>query len=253
MLDPDARLTLKRGDGSEFPVEFSVRVVDAIDGVAGPALVLALRDVTLRRRRAASLREESERTRARARMHAAEAERARWARELHDETLQSLAALHVLLSSGERAPSPELMRERIALAQGQIEGAMDNLRGLINDLRPAALDELGLAASVHDLAGRVQTVYGIAVETTVALRGSGTARAGSATRSRRPPTGSCRSASPTPRATPARRGSRSRSRSRPSSCACACATTAAASTPPATPPATACARSASASTCSTAS
>jgi signal transduction histidine kinase len=173
VLDPDARLTLRRGDGSEFPVEFSVRVVDEIDGVAGPALVLALRDVTLRRRRAASLREESERTRARARLHAAEAERARWARELHDETLQSLAALHVLLASGERAPSPELMRQRIALAQGQIEGAMDNLRGLINDLRPAALDELGLEASVRDLAERVQTVYGIAIETTVALRGSG--------------------------------------------------------------------------------
>ena len=35
---------------------------------------------------------------ARARLQAAEAERARWARELHDETLQGLAGLHVLLA-----------------------------------------------------------------------------------------------------------------------------------------------------------
>lgn len=170
VLDPDARLTLRRGDGSEFPIEFSVRVVDAIDGIASPALLIALRDVTLRRARAASLREEGELVRARARMQAAEAERARWARELHDETLQSLAALHVLLASGERAPTPELMHARIGLAQEQIEGAMDNLRGLINDLRPAALDELGLEASVRDLADRMQTAYGVEIATTVALR-----------------------------------------------------------------------------------
>ncbi|ADB53386.1 sensor histidine kinase [Conexibacter woesei] len=167
VLDPDLRLTARSADGGEIPIEISVRVVEGIDGVAGPALAVAIRDVTLRRRRAAGLRASAERFR----MQAAEAERARWARELHDETLQGLAALHVLLSSGVRAKTPELMRERIGLAQEQIEGAMENLRGLINDLRPAALDELGLEASVRDLAERVQSVYGIEIETRVALRG----------------------------------------------------------------------------------
>ncbi len=46
---------------------------------------------------------------ARERMNAAEAERARWARELHDETLQGLAALHVQLASRVRPSTVEEM------------------------------------------------------------------------------------------------------------------------------------------------
>ena len=41
---------------------------------------------------------------------------------------------------------------------------MEKLRGLIAELRPAALDELGLEASVRDLAERTQLVYGLPVE-----------------------------------------------------------------------------------------
>ena len=54
-------------------------------------------------------------------------------------------------------------------AQEQIESEMDKLRGLIADLRPAALDELGLEASVRDLAERTQVVYGIEVDTSLEL------------------------------------------------------------------------------------
>jgi signal transduction histidine kinase len=46
---------------------------------------------------------------------------------------------------------------------------MEKLRGLISELRPAALDELGLEASVKDLAERTQAVYGIEVETILEL------------------------------------------------------------------------------------
>ena len=177
VLDPDLRLSARRADGSEFPVEVSVRAFDAADaggapdrrGWRGPFLAVGIRDVTQRRRRADALREAADRRR----LQAAEAERARWARELHDETLQSLAALHVLLSSGARAASPAQVSARIALAQEQIEDAMDNLRGLINDLRPPSLDELGLAASVQDLAERTQAAYGIEVDARVALPGAG--------------------------------------------------------------------------------
>src|SRR4029079_14257808 len=37
----------------------------------------------------------------------AEAERRRWARELHDETLQALGGLKVMLSSGQRLHTPD--------------------------------------------------------------------------------------------------------------------------------------------------
>jgi signal transduction histidine kinase len=61
------------------------------------------------------------------------------------------------------------MGGRLAQAQEQIENEMEKLRGLISELRPAALDELGLAASVRDLAERTQAVYGLEVETLVEL------------------------------------------------------------------------------------
>ena len=153
-----------RPDGSSFPVHYrSAPVRD------GGGVVVVFSDMSERTRMEEALQEASGRA-ARARLQAAEAERARWARELHDETLQGLAGLHVLLASASRAPSAELMAERIGLAQDQIENELEKLRGLISELRPAALDELGLEASVRDLAERIQTVYGIGVEMAVDLR-----------------------------------------------------------------------------------
>src|SRR4029079_13009169 len=98
------------------------------------------------------------------RIQAAEAERSRWARELHDETLQGLAGLHVLLASAVRASEPAVRRLQVRQAQDHIAEEMEKLRGLISELRPAALDELGLEASVQDLAERTRLVYGLPVE-----------------------------------------------------------------------------------------
>jgi len=85
---------------------------------------------------------------------AAERERARWARELHDSTLQGLASRRVLLSSAlKRGDAPELE----AAAREAVEDMgrdIDELRALITELRPAALDQLGLRAALEDLAER---------------------------------------------------------------------------------------------------
>lgn len=156
-----------RRDGTGFPVHYRSTPVGE-DGAGGTVVVFS--DVSERKRMEAALRGASERA-ARERMQAAEAERARWARDLHDETLQGLAGLHVLLSSEIWPADAEGMRERIRVVQDQIENEMEKLRGLIAELRPAALDELGLAASVRDLAARTQTVYGIEVEADLDLDG----------------------------------------------------------------------------------
>lgn len=154
-----------RRDGTSFPVHYRSTPVRGAD--AGGTVVV-FSDVSERVRMEAALRGASERA-ARERMQAAEAERARWARELHDETLQGLAGLHVLLSSEIWPADAEAMRERIRGVQEEIENEMEKLRGLISELRPAALDELGLEASVRDLAERTQAVYGIEVETNLEL------------------------------------------------------------------------------------
>ena len=104
-------------------------------------------------------------------MQAAEEERRRWARTLHDDTLQALGALHMLLAAARRSNHPERLRAAVDEAVGRIEQQIDGLRGLIRELRPAALDELGPAAAIEGLA-RAAERSGIAVTADVRLPGA---------------------------------------------------------------------------------
>ncbi|HEU4944830.1 MAG TPA: GAF domain-containing sensor histidine kinase [Solirubrobacterales bacterium] len=94
---------------------------------------------------------------------ATERERGRWARELHDESLQSLAGLRVLLSAARRSDPEELDR---LLSQGieHVDMAIAEMRRLIADLRPSTLDELGLGAALETLGERTAAGHSIAVE-----------------------------------------------------------------------------------------
>jgi signal transduction histidine kinase len=102
-------------------------------------------------------------------MHAAEEERRRWARELHDTTLQGLGGLRMMLTAGSRTADPEQMDMILRAAMSRIEEEIAGLRGLVRELRPAALDELGLAAAIEGLASRVSESDGIAVRAAVTL------------------------------------------------------------------------------------
>ncbi len=155
-----------RRDGTSFAVRLRSDAVPAGEGAAGAVVVFS--DESERERMEAAL-ENARVQAARGRLQAAEAERSRWARELHDETLQGLAGLHMLLASGARAGMGEGLRDCVRQAQQHIADEMEKLRGLISELRPAALDELGLEASVRDLAERIQLVYALQVETRIEL------------------------------------------------------------------------------------
>jgi signal transduction histidine kinase len=102
-------------------------------------------------------------------IEAAEQERKRWARELHDDTLQGLAGLGVLLSSALRAGSEREARAAIESAQGQIREEVAKLRSLISELRPAALDEIGLRAAVEGLVERTASTRGLKIATAISL------------------------------------------------------------------------------------
>jgi len=157
-----------RRDGTSFAVRLRS---DAVPGGGGAGAVVVFSDESERERMEAALESAREQA-ARGRLQAAEAERSRWARELHDETLQGLAGLHVLLASGARAGMGEGLRDCVRQAQQHIADEMEKLRGLISELRPAALDELGLEASLRDLAERIQHVYGLDVEARFELAAS---------------------------------------------------------------------------------
>ncbi|HEY5815537.1 MAG TPA: sensor histidine kinase [Solirubrobacterales bacterium] len=122
---------------------------DSIDGIAETEEVARIELAFLRMMR----RLEAERRRAgSAALRAQEEERARVARDLHDEVNQSLTGLLLRLEAVREAAPPELepqLAETRALA-GQ---AMGELLSLARQLRPTALDDLGLAAAI---AGQVE-------------------------------------------------------------------------------------------------
>jgi signal transduction histidine kinase len=108
-------------------------------------------------------------SRLRAALESAEAERGRWARELHDETLQALGALKVLLAGAARAEDPERSRAAAREAVEHVTREIANLRSIIADLRPASLDTLGLGPALETLARRVADDHGLDVDATIEL------------------------------------------------------------------------------------
>jgi two-component system sensor histidine kinase UhpB len=121
----------------------------SIDGVGETEEVERLELAFLRMLR----RLEAERRRAgSAALAAQEEERARVARDLHDEVNQSLTGLLLRLEAAREAAPPELEAE-LAETKALANQAMRELLSLARQLRPTALDDLGLAAAV---AGQVE-------------------------------------------------------------------------------------------------
>ena len=85
-------------------------------------------------------------------MRRLEAERRRLARDLHDEVNQSLTGLLLRLEAAREGAPPELETE-LAQTKALANQAMQELLSLARQLRPTALDDLGLAAAV---AGQVK-------------------------------------------------------------------------------------------------
>src|SRR5215207_7787874 len=102
-------------------------------------------------------------------LSASEEERRRWARELHDETLQELAGLKVLLSGARRTEDIDRARTAIDQALEIITSGIANLRALITDLRPAALDELGTEPALTALVSRMGAQTGLEITLDVDL------------------------------------------------------------------------------------
>jgi PAS domain S-box-containing protein len=83
-----------------------------------------------------------------------EEERNRVARELHDDLLQRLASIKVFLGMAGRAvdEGPARLRVLLADAAGEAANTITSTRRIVNDLRPQALDELGLVEALRVLA-----------------------------------------------------------------------------------------------------
>jgi two-component system, NarL family, sensor histidine kinase DevS len=102
-------------------------------------------------------------------MEARERERTRWAREIHDETVQGLGALRLRLANARDLDEQHALYGAVDDVLEGLGREIDGLRHLITELRPAALDDLGLAAALQALARRMQAIDGLDVQTEIEL------------------------------------------------------------------------------------
>ena len=97
-------------------------------------------------------------------LEARERERTRWAREIHDETVQGLGALRLKLANARDLDDAAGLRQAVDAVLDGLGGEIDGLRHLITELRPAALDDLGLVPALEALTRRAEAIDGLEVQ-----------------------------------------------------------------------------------------
>jgi signal transduction histidine kinase len=184
---PPSKAHLRERLGAEaalvVPLLFRGRAVGtlvALDREAGGGVEFDQEDLRLLQSFAASAAtavataQTVESERLRQQVESAEKERERWARELHDEALQGLAAVRITLATAlqSRGERREARIESAAEeAMAQLEHQINELNRLINDLRPAALERLGLAGALRALAEESAARGEIDVEASIEIAG----------------------------------------------------------------------------------
>ena len=137
-----------------------------------PLGLLAIgQDISQRKKAEAALRETNERLRKlSARQETLlETERARIAREIHDDLGAAMTGvkMHVGMALSAGGNSLPLVRERLTQARQLVDAANESIQRIITDLRPSALDHLGVWGGIEWLADQWQTRTGLPCETAI--------------------------------------------------------------------------------------
>ena len=100
---------------------------------------------------------------ARRALAAQEDERRRVARELHDELGQTLTGVLLLVDEASKAPP---RRAGAAIEEGReaLRNSIEEVRRIVRDLRPEALDDLGLPSAMATMAGAFERHTGIPLD-----------------------------------------------------------------------------------------
>jgi PAS domain S-box-containing protein len=101
-------------------------------------------------------------------LQAQEEERKRISRELHDDITQTLVNISVHLESlvGDANLDPRRLKRKIAHTQELVERSVDSIHQFARDLRPPALDHLGLISTLHALMTEFMKRTGVRVHFT---------------------------------------------------------------------------------------
>jgi PAS domain S-box-containing protein len=159
----DIESVRRRKDGGRFPVAI-VHVPVSVPG-AQMEIYALYRDITEHRQALKAVRESAKRLQSLSRrlLEVQEAERIHLARELHDEIGQILTGLRLMLRpTGDT--SPEAVKNKLEQARAIVDDLLAKVRGLSFELRPAALDELGLVPALLTLFERYTTQTGLRVD-----------------------------------------------------------------------------------------
>lgn len=168
LLEPASRgrtegeLVFRAGAGTSVPVSVSFAPLRLAPGAEVSGVIGVVVDTTERKQQEQLRSLLIEQV-----MTAQDAERGRFARELHDETGQALTALLVGLRTIEEARTTA---EAVELAQRLREVAARTLRDvgrLARGLHPSVLDDLGFAVAVTRHVQEFARVHGIAEETRI--------------------------------------------------------------------------------------
>jgi PAS domain S-box-containing protein len=147
-----------RADGSRFSAEFTITRIM----LAGhPMFTLYIRDITQRKRAEVELRALPQQI-----IKAQEAERSRIAQELHDGINQLIASVKMRLRHVESS-LPDLKpaaREILHRCDKLLIKVLEENRRIAHNLRPAELDNLGLAAACSSFCSEVQSRTSLAFD-----------------------------------------------------------------------------------------
>jgi signal transduction histidine kinase len=172
---------LRGNPGSQLPGEFRLKHRDGswriVEGVAtnllhDPAvrgIVLNYRDVTPEREQERRLRDVEQRRQTLLEdiINAEAQQRSRIAEELHDDTIQVMAAALMELDRIERhlrLDDVDAARRAITSAREALTKATDRTRRLTFELRPQLLEAVGLGPAVRDLANALHRDTGVKVK-----------------------------------------------------------------------------------------
>lgn len=149
--------TVAKKDGTEAIIMLTTSLVD-YEGT--PAFQNIARDVTKERQLQENLRLYVHQI-----TQAHEEERKRIARELHDDTIQSLIALSLRIDDlASSKPSQVKMTSQLEAIREELDKAMERMRLFIQDLRPPTLEYLGLVPALREVCSQLEQQAGVRAE-----------------------------------------------------------------------------------------